>query len=221
MRLALQAETRKDFRKSYTKKLRNQGKIPATLYGKGVESRSIELELNDMVQLLRTPGGRLAIIDLKVDDKLEEGHPAMIQDIQREPIGKKIKHVDFHRISMNEPVHANVPIAILGVAAGQAEGGVTEQPISELTVKALPDKIPTHIDVDITNLTLGHSIHVGDVQLPEGVEILAPPAENVIVMVKLPAIHVEEVAPEEELEEGEEAAEGAPEVEGSEEEQSE
>ncbi|MBP6964042.1 MAG: 50S ribosomal protein L25, partial [Armatimonadetes bacterium] len=168
MRLSLQAETRKDFRKSYTKKLRNDGKIPATLYGKGVQSKSIELSLEDMVQLLKTPGGRLALIDLKVDGKLEKGHPAMIQDIQREPVGKKIRHVDFHRISMDEPVQASIPISIIGIAPGIAAGGVTEQPVSEVTVKALPDKIPSHIDVDISHLELGDAVHVGDLQIPEG-----------------------------------------------------
>jgi len=221
MRLSLQAETRKDFRKSYTKKLRNDGKIPATLYGKGVQSKSIELSLEDMVQLLKTPGGRLALIDLKVDGKLEKGHPAMIQDIQREPVGKKIRHVDFHRISMDEPVQASIPISIIGIAPGIAAGGVTEQPVSEVTVKALPDKIPSHIDVDISHLELGDAVHVGDLQIPEGVEILAPPAESMIVSVKLPHVRVEEVAPVEEAEEGAEPAEGAEEAPAAEAEQSE
>jgi large subunit ribosomal protein L25 len=195
MRLSLQAETRKDFKKSYTKKLRNEGKIPATLYGKGIESKSLQLDLNDMVQLLRTPGGRLALIDLKVDGKAEKAHPVMIQTIQREPIGKKIRHVDFHRISMNEPVTAVVPITLLGEAAGQSEGGVVEQPTSDLHVKALPDHIPTHIDVDITHLALGDSVHVADIQVAEGVEIVAPPAENVVVMVRLPHVRVEAAVP--------------------------
>jgi len=221
MRLSLQAETRKDFRKSYTKKLRNDGKIPATLYGKGVQSKSIELSLEDMVQLLKTPGGRLALIDLKVDGKLEKGHPAMIQDIQREPVGKKIRHVDFHRISMDEPVQASIPISIIGIAPGIAAGGVTEQPVSEVTVKALPDKIPSHIDVDISHLELGDAVHVGDLQIPEGIEILAPPAESMIISVKLPHVRVEEVAPVEEAEEGAEPAEGAEEAPAAEAEQSE
>lgn len=221
MRLSLQAETRKDFRKSYTKKLRNDGKIPATLYGKGVQSKSIELSLEDMVQLLKTPGGRLALIDLKVDGKLEKGHPAMIQEIQREPVGKKIRHVDFHRISMDEPVQASIPISIIGIAPGIAAGGVTEQPVSEVTVKALPDKIPSHIDVDISHLELGDAVHVGDLQIPEGIEILAPPAESMIISVKLPHVRVEEVAPVEEAEEGAEPAEGAEEAPAAEAEQSE
>jgi len=200
MRLALQAEMRNDFRKSYTKKLRNEGKIPATVYGRGLESKSLQLALDDMVHLLRTPGGRLALIDLKVDGKTEKAHPVMIQAIQREPIGKKIKHVDFHRISMDEPVTATVPVTLVGEAAGIIEGGVVEQPTSDLHIKALPDKIPTHIDVDISPLGLGDSVHVRDIQVAEGVEIVAPPPESVIVMVRLPHVRVEaEAEPTEEV----------------------
>ncbi len=197
MRLELRAETRKDLSKSYTKKLRNEGKIPATLYGKGIDSRSIELNLDDVVQLLKTPGGRLALIDLKVDGKAEKGHPAMIQSIQREPIGKKIRHIDFHRISMNEPVTATVPITLVGEAPGQGEGGVIEQPTSDVQVKALPDKVPSHIDVDISGLGLGQSLHVSDISLPAGVEMLSAP-DNVVVTVRLPHIRVEAAAPAEE-----------------------
>lgn len=214
MRLALQAETRNDFRKSYTKKLRNDGKIPATVYGRGLESKSLQLALDDMVQLLRTPGGRLALIDLKVDGKAEKAHPVMIQAIQREPIGKKIRHVDFHRISMDEPVTALVPITLVGEAVGQAEGGVVEQPTSDLHIKALPDRIPTHVDVDITPLALGDSVHVRDIQLAEGVEIVAPPPESVIVMVRLPHVRVEAVPEVEEV--AEEAAEPGAEAEAEE-----
>ncbi|MBP6965793.1 MAG: 50S ribosomal protein L25, partial [Armatimonadetes bacterium] len=95
------------------------------------------------------------------------------------------------------------------------------QPVSEVTVKALPDKIPSHIDVDISHLELGDAVHVGDLQIPEGVEILAPPAESMIVSVKLPHVRVEEVAPVEEAEEGAEPAEGAEEAPAAEAEQSE
>ena len=209
MRLALQAETRKDFSKSYTKKLRNEGKIPATLYGKGFESKSLQLPLGDLVQLLKTPGGRLSLIDLKIDGKAEKAHPVMIQALQRELIGKKIKHVDFHRISMDEPVTATVPITVLGEAAGLTQGGVVEQPISDLQIKALPDKIPTHVDIDITALNVGDSVHVSDIVLSEGAEIIAPPAETVLVMVRMPHIRVETTAETEEVEGQAEAPEAA------------
>lgn len=209
MRLSLQAETRKDFSKSYTKKLRNSGKIPATLYGKGIESKALQLDLADMAALLKTPGGRLSLIDLKVDGKAEKAHPVMIQAIQRELIGKKIQHVDFHRISMDEPVSASVPVTLVGEAAGQTQGGVVEQPVSELHIKSLPDKIPTHIDIDISGLNVGDTVHVSDVVVPEGVEITAPPAETAVVMVRMPHVRVEAAPETEEVEGQAEAPEAA------------
>jgi len=211
----LRAETRKDLRKSHTKKLRREGKVLATVYGKGVDSRSIQLGLDDFARQLKTPGGRLALIDLKIDGKSTKSHPAMIQEIQRDAITNKVLHVDFHRVSLDEPVTAAVPITLSGEAPGQKQGGMCEQFTNELQVKALPDKIPSHIDVDVSTLELGDSIHVNELNVPDDVEVLGPPGENVVATVRLPVVHVEEVVPEVE-EAAEEAApeEGAaPEVE--------
>lgn len=107
-RLQLSARSRQSLLKSYTKKLRREGKIPATVYGKDFESKPIEIEVEELEQILKSPGGRLALIDLKVDGKTSKAHPVLIQEIQRNPITKKIIHVDFHRVSLNEPVHASV-----------------------------------------------------------------------------------------------------------------
>lgn len=187
--------------------------MPATVYARGVDSKSIELASEDFVHLLRAPGGRLALIDLKVDGKSAKSHPAMIQEIQRDPITNKVLHIDFHRVSLDEPVTATVPITVSGEAPGQKEGGVVEQFTSEVHVKALPDSIPSHIDVDTSTLDLGDSIHISELSVPEDVEVLGPPAENVVVTVRLPVVHVEEVVPEVE-EEVEEVAEEAAAEEG-------
>lgn len=215
-RLQLDAQTRQNLLKSYTKKLRREEKIPATLYGKGQDSRSIEVSTRDLEGILKTPGGRLALIDLKVDGKSSKAHPVMIQEMQRDPISKKILHIDFHWVSLDEPVHANVPIVLIGEAPGVKQGGIVEQFTRELDVRALPDHIPSHIDVDVSNLELGQAIHVSEVIVPEDVEVLGPVPENVVATVRMPVVHVEEVAPapEEEIE-AEEAApeEAAPETE--------
>ena len=217
MRLQLSSTTRTDFRKSETKKLRREGQIPATVYGRGEESKAIAVSAADFGQVLKTPGGRLSLIDLKVDGKASKAHPVMIQEIQRNPVTSTVVHVDFHRVSMNEPVHAAVPIILVGAAPGTRQGGILEQFTRELDIKALPDHMPRHIDVDVSHLELGHSIHVREVKVPEDVEVLGPVPENVVASVRLPIVHIEEVVPvEEEIEEaaeaaaaGEEAAEGA------------
>ncbi|MDI6829466.1 MAG: 50S ribosomal protein L25/general stress protein Ctc [Armatimonadota bacterium] len=194
-RLQLSARSRQSLLKSYTKKLRREGKIPATVYGKDFESKPIEIEVEELEQILKSPGGRLALIDLKVDGKTSKAHPVLIQEIQRNPITKKIIHVDFHRVSLNEPVHASVPLVLVGEAPGQKQGGILEQFTRELEVKALPEHIPSHIDVDVSKLALGESIHVGDLTVPEDIEVLGPPPDIVVATVRMPAVRVEEVAP--------------------------
>ena len=209
-RLQLTSKLRTDFRKSDTKKLRRDGGIPATVYARGDESQSIAIPVDEMAHILKMPGGRLSLIDLKIDGKESKAHPVMIQEIQRDPVSKKILHIDFHRVSMDEPVHAHVPVVLMGDASGIKQGGVLEQFTREMDVKALPDRIPNRIEVDVSNLELGQNIHVGDVVLPKDVELLGPTPENVVATVRLPVVHIEEVAPEEELEEGEEAEAEAP-----------
>lgn len=202
-RLQLSSTTRTDFRKSETKRIRREGGIPATVYGKGVESKAVTIPADEFAQLLKTPGGRLSLIDLKIDGKAQKAHPVLIKEIQRDPITKQILHVDLHRVSMNEPVHASVPIVLVGEAPGTKQGGILEQFTPALEIRTLPDHIPTHIDVDVSHLELGESIHVSDIQLPDGIELLGPVPENVVATVRLPVVRVE-AAPE-----AEEAAEEA------------
>jgi len=219
MRLQLSSTTRTDFRKSETKKLRRDGGVPATVYGRGEESVSLAIQAEEFADLLKTPGGRLSLINLNVDGKGSKVHPVMIQEIQRDPITSKVLHVDFHRVRMDEPVHASVPVILLGEAPGTREGGILEQVTRELDVRALPDHIPTHIDVDVSHLEFGDNIIVRDVQVPEDVEVLGPLPDIVVASVRLPVVHIEEVVPEaeEELEEvAEEAAEGVAEEAGEE-----
>lgn len=195
-RLRLLSTTRADLRKSATKKLRREGGIPATVYGRGEEPTSVAIEAEELARILRTPGGRLSLIDLKVDGKGSKAHPVLIQEIQRDPVTNRVLHVDFHRVRMDEHVHAAVPIILVGEAPGTREGGILEQFTRELDIRALPDHMPTHIDVDVSNLGLGKAIHVSEVQVPEDVEVLGPPSDNVVATVRLPIVHIEEVAPE-------------------------
>jgi large subunit ribosomal protein L25 len=202
MRLKLDSKVRTDFRKSETKKLRREGSIPATVYGKGIDPVSLAVNSLDMIGILKTEGGRLALIDLNVDGKTQKAHPVMIQEMQRDPITRNILHVDFHRVSMNEPVHASVPIVLRGDAPGAKTGGILEQFTRDLEVKALPDHIPSHIDVDVSHLELGNHVLVGELIVPEDIEVLGPQPDIVVASVRLPHVHVEEVeAAPEELEE--------------------
>lgn len=198
-RLELSSKTRTDFRKGETKRMRGAGRIPATVYGKGCESSSIEINAEEFSEILKVPGGRHMLIDLSVDGKVEKAHPVLIQKLQREAISKQVVHVDFHRVSMNEPVHASVSIVLDGEAPGVKFGGILEQITSELELKVLPDQIPTEFHVDISKLEMGQAIHVSDLAIPEGIEVLHPAADGIVATVKLPSVQAEaEAAPAEE-----------------------
>ena len=210
-RQELSSRVRTDFRKSETKRLRRENGIPATVYGRGEDSISLALEAGGLAHILKSPGGRLSVIDLKVEGEKSKKKDSpvstvMIQEIQRNPITLQILHVDLHRVRMDEAVHAKVPLVLVGEAPGIKQGGILEHFTRELDIKALPDHIPSHINVDVSHLELGHSIHVADVQLPPDVELLHATLENVVAMCRLPIVRVEEVAaPEAEVEEGAEA----------------
>lgn len=206
--LQLSSKTRTDFRKSETKRLRREGEVPATVYGKGFDPHAVTVSADAVNDLLKAPGGRLSLIDLSVDGQESAGHPVMIQNMQIDAITKQIIHIDFHRVSMDEPVHATVPIVLVGDAPGIKQGGLLEQFTASLDIKALPDHIPTHIDVDVSGLELGQNIHVGDVKVTSDIEVLGPVADSVVATVRIPTVRAEEPSAAEEATEA--AAEEAP-----------
>jgi large subunit ribosomal protein L25 len=197
-RLELSSKSRTDFRKSNTKQIRRGGGIPATVYGHGEESKAIEINLDELNALLKQRGGRLSLIDLKIDGEVDKAHPVMIKAIQRDALTKQAIHLDFQRLIMSETVNASVPVVLHGDAPGTKLGGILELITSSIEVKALPDKIPTHFDIDISKLEMGQSIHLDNMDLGEGVEAVAAGTEVIVVTVRAPHGHgmaAEEVAP--------------------------
>jgi len=193
-KLQLVSKTRTDFRKSETKRLRREGEIPATIYGKGFDPTAVTVSAGGVDDILKVPGGKLSLINLSVDGQESAGHPVMIQSLQIDAITKRIIHIDFHRVSMNEPVHASVPVMLVGEAPGINQGGLLEQFTASLDIKALPDHIPTHINVDVSGLALGQNIHVGDIKVPSDIEVLGPVADSVIATVRMPIVRAEETS---------------------------
>lgn len=191
-RLQLTSNVRTDFRKSETKRLRREGFIPATLYGKGEESISLAIPAEAFGEILKTRGGRLSIIDLAVEGA-KKPSTVMIQVVQRNPITKGVVHIDLHQVKMDEPVHARVPVQLIGDAPGVKLGGILEHVTREIEVKALPDQVPSHIDVDVSKLELGESLHVSDLVLTEGIELIHT-ADAVVAMVRQPIVRTTEEA---------------------------
>ncbi|MHB1456228.1 MAG: 50S ribosomal protein L25 [Armatimonadota bacterium] len=190
-RLSLSSTERTDLKKSATVKIRNGGSLPATVYGKGV-SKSLAVKISDFDDILRTPGGRLSLIDLTIDGGVAEALPVMIQAIQKNPVTGKVVHVDFHRVDLKEAVHASVPLTVIGEAPGVKLSGILETPLSFIEIKALPDAIPSHINIDISHLELGDKILVSEIVVPEGVEVIGPSPETLAVVIHLPYMRNDE-----------------------------
>ncbi len=202
MPVELKVELRNELGKSAVKKLRAAGYLPGVVYGAGEETKHIKFDANEFEHLWHRIHGEQVVINLKFPDGTTK--MGVIQEIARHPVTGKMLHVDFHIFHKGETVEVTVPVITVGTPKGVKMGGILEHIIRELDIKTTPDNIPPHIEIDVTDLGIGDSIHVKDIQL-EGIEIDEDP-EEVIVTVLAPrkAVEVEE---EEAVEE--EAAEEA------------
>ena len=192
-RVSLSALERTAKGKSGAKRVRSEGFVPAVLYGRGRTPRALSVGRKDLVSALHT-AGRNALIDLRIaQDGEGQAETVMIEEIQRDHIRREILHVDLHLISLTEALEVRVPVVLTGTPEGVTSGGgVLEQVHREIEVRCLPTQIPDRISVDVSGLRVGASIHVRDLTMAEGIEILTPP-EEVIAAVVAPAVE-EEVA---------------------------
>ncbi|WP_243292575.1 50S ribosomal protein L25/general stress protein Ctc [Bacillus sp. FJAT-47783] len=203
MSAQLRAEERSIFSNSARREIREQGHIPAVIYGKSVESTSISLDGIEFIKTLKQHG-RNAIINISLGD---QKHAVMVNEIQQDPLKGVILHADLHVVNMNEEVDVDVQIQLIGEAQGVKDGGVLQQPLHQVKLRAKPGEIPTTIEVDVTNLGVNEVLHVKDIPLNSQMEILDD-EEEVVVSI-LPPKQEEEINPGEEQESGEpESVEG-------------
>jgi len=208
----LKAQPRADTGKEAARKLRAEGRIPAVIYGKDMDARGLSLDLQETEYLFQRIAVENTILDLVIEG---DGEPVqtLIREIQSYPHKPGLLHVDFLRIQKGVAVEVEIPVSLDGIPIGVREaGGILEQLINELRVKCIPSMIPEVVSLDVTGLEVGDSLHVSDVDLGEGVDLLVDP-ERTICSVQIPkVVVVEEEEPEEELEEGVEEVEGAEEA---------
>lgn len=191
-RVVLLAEVREKTGKSVARKLRLAGKIPAILYGKHRPPTPLAIERKHLLEVLHTAAGRNVLIDLQIQrDGDVETATVMLKELQRDLFGREVIHADLVAVSLEESIELEVPIVLVGQAKGVAEGGILEHHLRHLLVECLPTQIPEHIEVDISHLNIGDTIHVSDLNIPEGVAVRTPPEE---VVVSLLAPVKEEVA---------------------------
>ncbi len=221
----LKANLREERGKELNKSLRGGGLVPAIAYKKGTESVSLKIDKKTLLKTLHTEAGENVIIKLHIEGlRKDKERTVILKEIQRDPVKGHLVHVDFLEISLTETLKVKVPIAGKGEAVGvKQDGGVLQHILWEVEVECLPTNIPEKIEIDVTNLKIGDSIHLKDVLPPEGVKILDD-LEGVVFSVEQPKAVEDIVAapaegeilePEvikekkEEVEEGEEEAKEA------------
>jgi large subunit ribosomal protein L25 len=162
-------------------KIRKQGLVPAVVYGHKQDNVQVTVDATELDRAIRIQHAR--VLDLEIDGKAET---VLIREVQWDYLGKQMIHVDFERKDRAELVRVTVPVELRN-APKQTGGGVLDQPLHTLHVECPLGSIPEAIRIDITNLTLGHPIHVRELTLPEGVKVLEVP-EAVVVQLKLPGL---------------------------------
>ena len=189
----LSGNVRENGGKGVARSLRSSGRVPAIIYGHGREPQSLSIDTRELEKLLSHISAENTVIDLTVDGKSAR---TLIREIQRHPFKRQILHVDFQELVAGEKVIVRLPIVLMGVPAGvRMDGGVLDQTLRELEVEVDPSNIPNHVEVDVTELHIGSSVHVSDITLPEGVEIVGDGDASVCV-VSAPRAAVEETAAE-------------------------
>src|SRR5438874_4960230 len=212
----LKAETRTNVGRSAVRKLRARGLIPAVIYGGKNEPQALQVAAREINAMMSHASGENVLVELEIEGE-GSSRTALVQEVQHSPVGGEIRHVDFHAISMDQMIQAEVPLEAMGTAVGvKTFGGLLEQSLRALAIECLPVDLPDRITVDVSQLNIGDSIHVRDIQLPSGVtakvepdltafSVVAPVVEEEPVVAEVEAAAGPEVITEKK-EEGEAAA---------------
>lgn len=154
-----------------SRRMRRTGRVPGVVYGAGKLAQNIELDHNALSRHLRMESFHASILDMSLDGSKER---VLLRNVQMHPWKKEVLHVDFQRVAADRKIHMKVPFHFVhaDVCPGVKEGGVVSHVMNDVDIQCLPDDLPEFIEVDLSNLTLGHSIHVAEVALPKGVELV-------------------------------------------------
>ncbi len=201
--ISLSAHKRTDTGKGAARRLRRAGFVPAVLYGPGVKGAvTLALSNKELEKTLHTTAGENVLVNLDIEGD-SGSRTVMFREIARDPVRGALEHVDLLEVAMDHEVTVEVPVHFTGKSEGVALGGILQSDMRRLKVQCLPGRIPESIDIDVTGLQIGQSLHVKDIKLPEGVKCIDDP-EHTVVSVQAPAVEaaapkaeeVEEAAPE-------------------------
>lgn len=175
----MKIEIRTGTGKGISRRLRSAGRIPGVVYGRGMEPVPVAIDPKDLKAATAGEGGMNNLITLQCSGELDQA-VVIVADLQMDPLKRIPEHVDLHRVNMSEKVRVAVPVALKGTAAGVKAGGMLDFSHHSLHVECLPGQIPEHIDVDITDLKIGHAIHVEEIVFPAGVKCVENPKTPVV-----------------------------------------
>ncbi|MCH8030727.1 MAG: 50S ribosomal protein L25 [Bacteroidetes bacterium] len=207
--------------KKAVKAVRREGRVPCVLYGSHTEPVHFSVPVLDLRPLIHTSETYIVVVELDGEE-----YECIVKTVDFHPVSDMPVHLDFQALTRGEAITVTIPIRLEGMAAGVKDGGNLSQPLYELEIRCMPKDIPGHISVDVSDLNIGDSLHVSDIELGEAIELLTDPART-LVNVAAPRVEVEPEVEEalemydeegnliERPEEGEEGAEGEEAAEGS------
>lgn len=198
---SLNATPRQQGGKGAARKLRAAGQVPGVIYGHGREPQPLTVNAREFDRLAERVRITSTVIELALDGRTAR---TLIRELQRDPMRRSVLHIDFQELVAGEKIVVSVPLRFVGTAVGvKNDGGILEEVIHQVDVRVDPANIPDHIDVDVTELTIGHGLHVSDLKLPAGVEVQQDPEQTVAIVsapkaeeVAAPAAEGAVVAPE-------------------------
>ncbi len=202
----LTADRRRYTGKEINRKRRVEGKVPGVIYGKGLETRSIEFQRRPLEKFLDTARRGTVVVKMTVQDGAEGKESfAVLKETQTHPLTGRVTHVDFYEVALGRKFRVEVPLRIKGKAAGIEMGGVLDVVTRNLEVECTPDHVPEFLELDVTSLGIGDSLHLADVRFPEGVVPTEKDLRMTLAAVHTPKAEAAPVA----VEEAVEGAEGA------------
>ena len=176
-----------------SRRLRHGGRVPGILYGADKPAQNIEVDHNELAQHLKLESFHASILTLSLNG---DKHQVLLRDVQMHPWRAQVLHVDFQRVARDRKIHMKVPLHFKNaeIAPGvKTGGGAVNHVLSELDISCLPDDLPEFVEVDLSNLQLGHSIHLSEITLPKGVESvqLRSGDDAVVATIVVPRVEVE------------------------------
>ena len=214
-RYKLPVRIRDDKGKGAARGLRRNSLIPAIFYGPKTNPLKLVANYPDLEKILKQTSGESLIFDLEIEtDKGSDTRIVMLKELQMNPVDDTYLHADFYEISMDRELTVDISVRLINTPLGVTKGGILQHVRREITISCLPDRLVDHIDVDVSRLDIGDSIHIEDIELPEGIKT-SQEGRLTVAVVAAPTVVSEAIEEVEEFEEGEEIEEKEAEAEGT------